>query len=46
MSSESGRFGFQQECEMSMWLLADGLVSFSDGVFFEEWTQSFLVGKE
>ena len=27
MSSESSRFSFQQECEVSMWLLADGPVS-------------------
>ena len=32
MSSESDRFSFQQECEASMWLLADGPVLFSDGV--------------
>ena len=32
MSSESGRFGVRQECEVSMWLLTDGPVPFSDGV--------------
>jgi len=32
VSSDSGRFSFQQECEVSMWLLADGPVPFSDGV--------------
>jgi len=32
ISSESVRFSSRQECEASMWLLADGLVSFSDGV--------------
>ena len=32
MSSESGRFSFRQECEVSVWLLADGTVSLSDGV--------------
>ena len=32
MSLESGRFSFQQECEVSMWLLADGPVPFSHGV--------------
>ena len=32
ISSESGRFSSLQECEASMWLLADGPVSFSDGV--------------
>ena len=32
MSSESGRFSFRQECEVSMWLLADGPVPLSDGV--------------
>jgi len=30
MSSESDRFSFRQECEVYMWLLADGPVSFSD----------------
>ena len=33
MSSESGRFSFRQECEVSMWLFADGPVSLSDGVY-------------
>ena len=48
MSSESGRFSFREECEVSMWLLTDGPVSLSDGVcaFFGKWTQSFLVRKE
>jgi len=48
MSSECGKFSFWQECEVSMWLLANGLVSLSDGVcaFFGKWTQSFLVRKE
>ena len=48
ISSESGRFSSWQECEASMWLLADGPVSLSDGVcaFFGKWTQSFSVGKE
>jgi len=32
MSSESDRFGSRQECEVSMWLLADGPVPLSDGV--------------
>jgi len=32
MSSESDRFNSRQECEASMWLLADGPMSFSDGV--------------
>ena len=32
MSSESVRFSFRQECEVSMWLLADGPVPLSDGV--------------
>ena len=32
ISSESGRFSSRLECEASMWLLADGLVPFSDGV--------------
>jgi len=32
VSSESGRFRPQLECKASMWLLADGLVSLSDGV--------------
>jgi len=47
MSSESDRFSFEQECEVSMTLLADGLVPLSDGVCtFGKWTQSFLVRKE
>ena len=47
MSSESGRFSFQQECEVSMWLLADGLVSFSDGVcaFLGNGPSLFWLGK-
>ena len=32
VSLESGKISSQQECEASMWLLADGLVPFSDGV--------------
>ena len=32
MSLESGRFNFSEECEVSMWILADGPVSFSDGL--------------
>ena len=46
--SEAGRFSARQECEASMWLLADGLVPLSDGVcfLFGKWTQPFLVGKE
>jgi len=48
MSLESGRFSFWQECEVSMWLLADELVPFSDGVcaFLGNGPSSFLVGKE
>jgi len=33
VKSESGMFSSRLECEASMWLLADRLVSFSDGVF-------------
>jgi len=32
MSSESARFSSREGCEASMWLLADGPVSLSDGV--------------
>ena len=47
MSSESGRFSFRQECEVSMWLLADGPVSFSDGVcaFLGNGPSLFWLGK-
>jgi len=47
MSSESDRFSFQQECEVSMWLLADGPVSFSDGVcvFLGNGPSLFWLGK-
>jgi len=48
MSSESSRFSFRQECEVSMWLLANGPVSLSDGVcyFLGNGPSLFLVGKE
>ena len=48
MSSESGRFSFRQEYEVSMWLLADGPVPFSDGVcaFLGNGPGLFLVRKE
>ena len=48
MSLESGRIGFQPECEVSRWLLADGLVSLSDGVcaFLGNGPGLFLVRKE
>jgi len=48
VSSESGRFSSQLECEASMWLLADGSVSLSDGVcaFLGNGPSLFLVGKE
>ena len=48
MSSESGRFSFQQECEVSMWLLADGPVPLSDGVcaFLGNRLGLFFVRKE
>ena len=47
MSSESSRFSFRQECEVSMWLLADGPVSFSDGVcaFLGNGPSLFWLGK-
>jgi len=48
MSSESGRFGFRQECEVPMWILADGPVPFSDGVcaFLENGLGLVFVRKE
>ena len=48
MSSESGRFSFRQECEVSMWLLADGPVPLSDGVcaFLGSGLGLFFVRKE
>jgi len=47
ISSESGRFSSWQECEASMWLLADGLMSFSDGVcaFLGNGPSLFWLGK-
>ena len=47
MSSESGGFSFRQECEVSMWLLADGPVSLSDGVctFLGNGPSLFWLGK-
>ena len=47
MSSESGRFSSRQQCEASMWLLADGPVSFSDGVcaFLGNGLSLFWLGK-
>ena len=47
MSSESGRFSFRQECEVSMWLLADGPVHFLTGceLFGEMDSVFFLLGK-
>ena len=47
MSSESGRFSFWQECEVSMWLLTNGSVSFSDGVcsFLGNGPSLFWLGK-
>ena len=47
MSSESDRFSFRQECEVSMWLLADGPVSLSDGVcdFLGNGSSLFWLGK-
>ena len=47
MSSESGRFSSRHECEASMWLLADGLVSLSDGVcaFLGSGFSLFWLGK-
>ena len=48
MSSESDRFSFRQECEVSMCLLADGPVSLSDGVcaFLGNGLGLFFVRKE
>ena len=48
ISSESDRFSSQQECEAFMWLLTDGPVSFSDGVyaFLGNGPSHFLVRKE
>jgi len=47
ISLESGRFSSQQECEVSMWLLADGLVSLSDGTcaFLGNGPSLFWLGK-
>ena len=47
ISSESGRFSSRLECEASMWLLADGLVPFSDGVcaFWGNGPSLFWLGK-
>ena len=47
MSSESGKFSFRQECEVSMWLLADGLVPISDEVcaFLGNGPSFFWLGK-
>jgi len=47
-SLESGSFSSRLECEACLWLLANELLSLSDGVcaFFGKWTQSFLVRKE
>jgi len=47
MSSESGRFSSRQECEASMWLLADGPGSLSDGVcaFLGNGPSLFWLGK-
>ena len=47
ISSESGRFSSRLECEASMWLLADGLVPFSDGVcaFLGNGPSLFWLGK-
>ena len=47
MSSESDRFSFRQECEVSMWLLADGPVPLSDGVcaFLGNGHSLFWLGK-
>ena len=43
MSSESGRFSFRQECEVSMWLLADGQVPLLTGcVLFWEMDPVFF----
>ena len=48
VSSESGMFSSRLECKASMWLLADGLVSFSDGVcaFLGNGLGLFFVRKE
>ena len=48
MSSESDRFSFRQECEVSMWLLADGPVPLSDGVcaFLGNGPSLFWLGKD
>ena len=47
ISLESGRFSSRQECEASMWPLADGLVSFSDRVcaFLGNGPSLFWLGK-
>ena len=48
VSLESSRFSSRQECEAaSMWLLADGPVSFSDGVcaFLGNGPSLFFLGK-
>ena len=47
MSSESDMFSFRQECEVSMWLLADGPVPLSDGVcaFWGNGPSLFWLGK-
>ena len=47
ISSESARFSSRQECEASMWLLADGPVSLSDGVcaFLGNGPSLFWLGK-
>ena len=47
MSSESSRFSFRQECEVSMWLLADGPVPLSDVVcaFLGNGPSLFWLGK-
>ena len=43
MSSEFDRFSFPQECEVSMWFLADGLVPLLTGcVFFWEMDPVFF----
>ena len=48
MSSESARFSFRQECEVSKWLLGDGPVPLSDGVcaFLGNGLGLFCVRKE
>ena len=47
MSLESVRFSFRQECEVSMWLLADGPVPFFDGLcsFLGNGPSLFWLGK-